>query len=120
MNNIGAKGENLACEYLKGLGYDIIERNYHSKYGEIDIIAHIKGKESFVFVEVKTRSGRNEIKPCEYVDERKRRKIVKTALVYLCDKVYSVSMRFDVIDIIFENGVPLIKHYENAFTGEYI
>ena len=54
---IGKKGETVAVRYLKKQGYRIIEQNYRSKAGEIDIIA--REKQSLVFVEVKTRSSRS-------------------------------------------------------------
>ncbi len=55
MNKTGVDGENFACDYLLRQGYEIIERNYHSRYGEIDIIARDKNRD-FVFVEVKSRT----------------------------------------------------------------
>ncbi|MCH5185115.1 MAG: YraN family protein [Oscillospiraceae bacterium] len=115
MNKVGGMGEDAACEYLQNHGFEIIERNYHSRYGEIDIIA--RDGDDLVFVEVKARSERTDTMPCEYVDERKRKKIIKTALVYLGDDAYSSGFRFDVTDIIYKNGIPMIKHYRNAFLG---
>jgi len=111
MNYIGKKGEDIACEYLVNKNYEIIKRNYHSRYGEIDIIARY-GNE-IIFCEVKARSKKSDIKPCEYVDKRKIDKMIKTAKVYLADSFDDTLMRFDVIDIIYENNNAMIKHYEN-------
>ena len=52
-HELGKQGENYACQYLKTKGYQIIQRNFSCKQGEIDIIA--KDKEEYVFIEVKTR-----------------------------------------------------------------
>ena len=54
-HEIGKLGEDLAIKYLKEKGYEIIERNFRCKQGEIDIIA--KAKEEYVFIEVKTRTN---------------------------------------------------------------
>lgn len=113
MNETGKKGEDFSSEYLEKNGYRILERNYHSRYGEIDIIA--QKDEEIIFLEVKTRSKKSEVKPCEYVDERKMNKIVKTALIYLGDRADDTLMRFDVIDIIYECGIPMIHHYKNVY-----
>ena len=69
---IGNLGEDTACEYLKSHGYMILQRNYHSRYGEIDIIAS-KG-DTVVFCEVKTRKNSSFGHASEYVDFRKQKK----------------------------------------------
>lgn len=113
MNKTGGAGEDAACVYLEKQGYKITGRNYHSRYGEIDIIA-LKDGET-VFCEVKTRSRIRGVKPCEYVNEIKQKKIIKTALTYLGENADNTLMRFDVIDILYENGTAMIKHYKNVF-----
>lgn len=114
---IGDIGEDAVCEYLKKIGYDIIERNFHSRYGEIDIIA--TKAEYMIFVEVKTRNNRNYINPCEFVDKRKQDKIMKTAVCYLQKFELDTAVRFDVAEVIYNsNSVNEINYIENAFWQE--
>lgn len=114
MNNrkTGGKYEQLATDFLINKGYSIIDRNYYTIYGEIDIIA--KYEEIIVFVEVKYRSNNIYGTPIEAVDYKKREKIKKTALYYysVCEYSDSVPCRFDVIGIDKDNN---INHIENAF-----
>lgn len=114
---IGDFGENAACEYLKGLGYSIVQRNFHSRHGEIDIIA--LDKTCTVFVEVKTRKNSLYGKASEYVDYRKQQKLLLCAKYYLGGNIYE-EVRFDVIELYYNmNGeTPVIKeinHIKDAF-----
>lgn len=95
---IGKKGEEFATEYLEEKGYQIIERNFKCKQGEIDIIA--KEKNEYVFIEVKTRTNSSYGMPSEAVDEKKQKHIWDAAKYYLyshhLEKQY---VRFDVIEV---------------------
>jgi putative endonuclease len=77
----GQEGEALAARHLKKNGYRIIEKNYRTKLGEIDIIA--KDKDTLVFVEVKSRRSWQFGNPKAAVTPRKQRKISMVALHYL-------------------------------------
>ena len=120
--NIGKFGENEAVKFLEKKGLKILKRNYHSKYGEIDIIA--ENDKYVIFCEVKTRKDSVFSKPAEAVDEEKQKKILKTATIYLQQhKSLNLQPKFDVIEIIYEdfNGeeeVKSINHIENAFWME--
>ncbi|MEK6645131.1 MAG: YraN family protein [Candidatus Firestonebacteria bacterium] len=108
---MGAKGEEIATDFLKQNGYKILARNYKSNRGEIDIIA--EDKNTITFVEVKTRKNNNFSYPQEAVDVFKQQHIKKTALEYLVkNKLTDSSCRFDVIAISEENNIEFIK---NAF-----
>ena len=99
MNNreFGSKGEDIACEYLKKNGYEIIERNKHfSKLCEIDIIA--KYKNTTVFVEVKTRKTNAFGAPAEAVTKTKYNNIKTGVLTYLGENNIR-DYRIDVIAI---------------------
>lgn len=78
---IGGRGEELACQYLKKLGYKILGRNYRIRGGEIDIIA--KDGEYLVFVEVKTRWSHEYGLPVESITSWKIKHLLKTAQFYL-------------------------------------
>ena len=94
--SIGALGEEAAALALKKRGYKIIERNYHSKMGEIDIIA--KDGEYTCFVEVRLRKTNDFGTPADTIGEEKQRKIIRTAQQYAVkNKIYDTPMRFDVV-----------------------
>lgn len=112
----GRYGEEIARNYLVGIGYTIIENNYRCKIGEIDIIA--KDNEYITFVEVKTRCGNLYGYPSESITRTKQHKIYKTALQYVqLKKLYYSDLRFDVIEVIINqnNFKPSVKLIKNAF-----
>ena len=104
---LGRLGETQAEKYLKKVGYKILEKNYKTNIGEIDIIA--KEKEVIVFVEVKTRSSNNYGNPSQAVDKKKQKKYQKVAQEYLVKSgQMDKNCRFDVVEI--ENKkINLIK-----------
>ena len=111
---IGKNGEDKACRFLKRKGYKIIERNYMSRFGEIDIIA--QNKEYLVFVEVKTRGENSIASPREFVDSFKQERIIKTAQIYLSENPTELQPRFDVAEISVSDGkIKEIVHIEDAF-----
>ncbi len=114
----GAEGEKIAAEFLRKMGYRILERNFRNVLGEIDIIA-LDGK-ILVFVEVKARSGDRFGAPQFAVDARKQAKMSRVALAYLSRKqIASPECRFDVVGIIRNpNGATSIEHLKDAFEGQ--
>lgn len=114
MSSLGEKGEDLASRYLRKKGYKVIARNYKTRLGEIDIIA--EKDNMVVFVEVKTRSNISFGYPFEAVNQRKRQKLKKVALLYLKRYPRQYPVRFDVLSITLrENNNPVIEHITNAF-----
>ena len=114
--DIGALGENISENYLKNLGYRILDKNFRCKCGEIDLIAINKGY--ICFVEVKTRYGINYGTPAESVTSSKKKKIYKTAQVYILMKnIINFNFRFDVIEVLLNstNNDFLVNHIEDAF-----
>ena len=69
----GKKGEVFAAEYYRKLGYSVRDVNFHSRYGEIDVIA--ENDFQIIFCEVKTRSADTPVNPREAVDAKKQQKI---------------------------------------------
>ena len=96
---VGKCYEDLAALYLKEQGYEILERNYRDRLGEIDLIA--KDGRYLVFVEVKYRRDQTSGYPEEAVGGRKQQKIRHTAAYYLYRRGYGEDMpcRFDVVSI---------------------
>ena len=105
----GIIGEKIAQGYLINKGYEILESNYYTRRGEIDIIAKINNTISFV--EVKTRNNLDYGSPAMAVNGVKKKNIKIAAKVYSCLKdLYSYDIRFDVIEIIIKNGKCKINH----------
>ncbi len=113
------KGEDLAKKFLKKNGYKILKRNYASRNGEIDIVAYDRGV--IAFVEVKTRLSESFGPPELAITNKKRRKIIRTALNYLTlNKIEEMDYRFDVVAILFKKDTvnPNIELLKNAFTAD--
>lgn len=111
----GQEGEKIAANYLKKMRYKIVERNYHCKYGEIDIIA-LDG-EVLAFVEIKTRSSNRHGPPEFAVTKHKQSKIKKSASHYLGKhRIEERDCRFDIVAITMEKGSKDIVLYKNAFS----
>jgi len=114
MKRLGSEGESVALQFLKKQGYTIIQRNFKTQIGEIDIIA--KDGETIVFVEVKTRKNDTFGAPYESVNTAKRQKMKNVALLYLKKQKKELPARFDVISInCLRNGQKDIRHIRDAF-----
>jgi putative endonuclease len=111
---LGLEGENMAARYLQGKGYRILERNYYTRYGELDIICEKEQK--LVFVEVKTRRNTKFGFPEEAITRTKMKHMRRAALLYLNGLDSYKEIRFDVITILFDtNNRAIINHIEQAF-----
>ncbi len=100
---LGREGEDQAAEFLKKRGYKILDRNYNTRAGEIDIIALHDG--TVVFIEVKTRTSDRYGAPELAVNQQKQRRMVRAALGYIkYKKLHQVPCRFDVVAITAADG----------------
>lgn len=113
----GAAAEAAAAAMLIQKGYRILERNWRSRYGELDIIAETEG--TLVFIEVRSRSGISSYgTPSESVNARKMMQVRSTAEQYIHYKrYYDRPVRFDVISIILQDDMTAasMDHIHNAF-----
>src|SRR5213080_3577938 len=112
----GARGEKLACRYLKRSGYKILLRNFRGRSGgEIDIVC--RDDDTLVFVEVKTRTREDFGRPVAAVDRQKQKRISRGGLAWLrmLDNP-DILFRFDVVEVIVSDGVkPRLELIKNAF-----
>jgi len=108
----GRLGENLATIALTKKGYEILEKNFSNKFGEIDIIAI--DKKTLVFVEVKTKIGIDFGLPEEMISRGKLQRIRNMASIYTQGKEY--LCRIDVVAIVLnkESDIVRLTHYENV------
>ncbi len=118
IKEIGIKGEKQAKEFLILNNYKVLKTNFHSPYGEIDIIAKHSG--TLVFIEVKTRSTDLD-SALNSISISKRKKISKTASYFLSKNHSYEDMftRFDVIIIITSKNYTSLKHIKEAFIPTF-
>lgn len=115
--NVGKLGEKLALDFLKEREYEILERNFRSRFAELDIVAKKDGK--ITFFEVKTRIGTVKGKPYEAVNYHKiihlKRAIEYFLLKY---KIKNYKLSLDLISIILNSDLSVkeIKIYENIIS----
>ena len=116
--HLGERGEALAWGFLKREGYDILEKNFRTRFGEIDIIAEKAG--TLVFLEVKTRRNTRFGLPEEAVDWKKRQKLGRMAEAFLQNKrLENRPARFDILSVVWDGtGEPRFSLLEDAFTLE--
>ncbi len=112
---LGARGETLAESFLLKQGYEILDKNYRCKIGEIDIVA--KRGNRVAFVEVKARKTNLRGRPEEAVNDIKQKKLLSLASWYLKEKrIQNAFVEMDVVAVSWaENGKPEIKWIQNAF-----
>ena len=110
----GRTGEDIACAYLKKKKFELIERNFTTNVGEIDIVC--ADDCYIVFVEVKARRTTEYGAPSEAVNYYKQRKISQVASQFLSKyKKYNFPVRFDVVEVYMDTMT--VNHIENAFDS---
>ena len=108
---LGRFGEKVAAKYLESKGYDIIQKNFMCRQGEIDIIA--RDFNELVFIEVKTRTGKDYGYPAEAVTKLKQKHMERAAKYYLYkNKQENKFVRFDVVEVIINNRYYSLNHIE--------
>lgn len=118
---VGIAGERHALLYLKKKGYRLLEKNFRTPFGEIDIITRYK--DVFVFVEVKARTTSSLGPPYLSVTKSKERHIIKNALYYLKIKgALGANWRIDIasVKLNYDNSFNNIEIIENAVEDNYI
>lgn len=116
---LGRLGEKLAAGYLRKQGYEVLDTNFRSRYGELDIVA-LKG-ETVAFVEVKARHNRRFGEPFESVTAHKQGKIRRMAEAWLARPANACYgefyLRFDVISMILDGRgrISALEHFQDAF-----
>jgi len=112
----GRLGEAAARKHLRRQGLKFLTANFRSARGEIDLI--FRDADCLVFVEVKTRSAEDWVRPAAAVDARKRRHISRTAMDYLKLLDHpAIRIRFDVVEVLLAEGaVREVRHLPNTFS----
>jgi putative endonuclease len=110
---LGRKGENLAASYLRNQGWEILERNYRTRLGEIDLIC--RDHDTIVFVEVKARTPTDFARPDQSVTQRKQAKLRRLVEDYLVKhRLESADVRVDVLGVTLGSRHPEFEHIVGA------
>lgn len=116
-STLGKFGEDLVCQWLNNNNFQLLEKNYSKRFGEIDLIA-IKG-DIIAFIEVKTRKT-NYFDLSEVITPLKQKKIILTAKHYvLTNGCQDKVIRFDVALVVKSGNSFEIKYIQNAFTESF-
>ena len=114
---LGRWGESLVADYLRRNGYQVIAAGWRCRFGEIDLIAC--NRSFLIFVEVKLRKNTSFAQAREFVDQRKKQKLITSAQLYLSQHPTKLQPRFDVAEVYAPQGVdtksPEIIYLEDAF-----
>jgi len=114
---LGQWGESVAAQQLEAKGFQIVERNWRCRRGEIDLIA--QEGDTLVFVEVKTRRGRGMGVPEEALTSRKSRKLLLLGQLYLSQHDLDIDWRIDMVAVELDRKGKLVRceHIPNAVWG---
>ncbi len=111
---LGVRGEDAACSLYEDLGFAVVDRNYRSGRGEIDVVA--RRGDLLVFCEVKTRRSGDWGLPSEAVDWAKQARLRRLAAAWMADrKPGYVDVRFDVVSVIVRGQQLEVTHIPDAF-----
>jgi putative endonuclease len=116
---LGQWGEDCACHALQRRGYEILERRYRTRYGEIDIIAADRGV--LVFIEVKARRSMTRGGPADAVTWHKQRRLLQLAERYIAARRLShMPCRFDVVSVSLSADAtgPRVEVLKGAFERD--
>jgi DNA processing protein len=112
---LGNFGEKIVAKYLESLDYEIIAKNFKTKFGEIDIVA--LDKNEFTFIEVKTRTSNKYGRPVEAVNKVKEKHIILASKYFIYkNRLENQFIRYDIIEVYaLKNQKVIINHIKNAF-----
>lgn len=114
---LGLWGEEQAARYLEQAGYQILDRRFRCREGELDLVA-VQGR-YLCFVEVKLRKNDRMAQAREFVTRSKQQKLRTAALRYLAEHPTQLQPRFDVVEVYAPYGEqtrqPVIRHWADAF-----
>jgi putative endonuclease len=114
MKNQGALAEQWAAQYLQDQGLKLLERNYRSRFGEIDLI--MQDGATLVFVEVRLRRNGDYGGAAASIDSHKQQRIIRTSQHYLASLVHTPACRFDAVLLGDTQGIDA-QWLKNAFEA---
>ncbi|NIT34983.1 MAG: YraN family protein [candidate division Zixibacteria bacterium] len=117
---LGRAGEDAAADFLRRRGFELVARNYHTPFGELDVVAEKDG--GLVFAEVKTARAGASVDPRSQFTPRKVTRIYKAALYFLDKERPAIEpdFRFDFLVAVRKKGGYEIEHYEAVAPDDYL
>ncbi|HUC42615.1 MAG TPA: YraN family protein [Candidatus Sulfotelmatobacter sp.] len=116
-HRLGLAGEAVAERHLTSVGLRVVARRFRTRWGEVDLVA-CEG-DLVVFVEVKSRSTTSFATPGEAVTRAKQRRLARAAQAFLTRAGWSErACRFDVVEVVAENGRARVRHIRDAFRPD--
>jgi putative endonuclease len=114
----GQLGERAAKRHLKRQGLKFLTANFRTERGELDLI--FRDQDCLVFIEVKTRSSEEWVRPAKAVDKERRQRLTRAALDYLrLLNNPAVKFRFDIVEVLLDSGqVREVRHLADSFPME--
>jgi putative endonuclease len=113
----GKEAEDRACRFIEAQGYRILERNFRTRFAEVDIIA--REGDTLVFLEVKARKSLRRGSPGEAVTPLKQDRLVLAASWYLAGRrLDGIRVRFDVVTVLEEQNDVTLRLIRNAFRPD--
>ena len=113
---LGRRGETAALDYLRGIGLNLVARNWRSGHLEVDLI--MEDEASVRIVEVKTLQAGDGFDPAENVTADKRRKLIRAARAFYAEHPTFKEIKFDVVAVLaFENQIIKVEYLPDAFDA---
>lgn len=110
---LGREGEEMALEYLEGLGMKLVARNWRWNHKEIDLVMESEG--AVHIVEVKTLNAPSVIEPWEQVDRKKRSNLISAAAHFISQMHVRKEVQFDIVSIKILGDARDVRYIPNAF-----
>jgi putative endonuclease len=117
---LGRAGEDAAADFLRRRGFEIVARNYHTPFGELDVVASKEGR--LVFAEVKTARAGASVDPRSQFTRRKVSRVYLAALHFLEKErpAEEPDFRFDFLVAVKKRGDYEIEHYEAVALDDFL
>jgi putative endonuclease len=117
---LGRAGEDAAADFLRRRGFDVVARNYHTPFGELDVVASKGGR--LVFAEVKTARAGASVDPRSQFTRRKVSRVYRAALHFLEKErpAQEPDFRFDFLVAVKKEGGYEIEHYEAVALDDFL
>ena len=114
INARGSSGEDIAVKYLQTHGYRVLDRNFTTSVGEVDIF--VTDESTLIAVEVKSRLSLEYGTPAEAVNHEKIKKISQVTSHYIKKfRLFGTPVRFDVVEVYIADKT--VNHIKNAFDS---
>ena len=118
-SKIGQEGEDIACDFLRSRGHQILERNWRAGHLELDIIT--EAEDGLHFVEVKARTAPVTATLADQVNKVKQKRICAAALQYLNkEHLMGREVFFDIVSVMFKPSETVVRYFPQAWIPMYI